>query len=214
MIKKIIKFILPYGFVSKREKKIKQNSIKKTNCFFEEGVKISDNISLKNVSIGKYTYVSSKTSINLASIGKYCSIGHNVKIGIGLHPSKTMVSSHPAFFSTKNEAGIFYADKNYFKDRNKIIIGNDVWVGDNVIIKDGVKIGDGAIIGVGAVVVKDVASYSIAGGVPAKLIKYRFEEDEIKFLEEFKWWNKPDEWIKENWKDFLDIKTFIKKWKK
>ena len=64
-------------------------------------------------------------------------------------------------------------------------IGNDVWIGNNVTIKYGVKIGDGAIIGSGAVVTKDVEPYSIVGGVPAKIIKYRFRPDEIEFLEKF-----------------------------
>ena len=201
---------MPYGLISLYLKKQKFEGNNQKDCFFEEGVKIYKGTSVNNVSVGKYTYISSGTSVSMAKIGRYCSIGHNVKIGIGMHPSKNIVSTHPAFFSTKGQSDIIYADKDYFAERKLIVIGNDVWIGDNVIVKDGVKIGDGVIIGVGAVITKDVEPFTIVGGIPAKLIRKRFSDSEIEFLEKFKWWNKPNQWIKENWKDFLDIKQFIK----
>lgn len=74
-------------------------------------------------------------------------------------------------------------------------IGNDVWIGQNAVIMDGVKIGDGAIVAAGAVVTKDVAPYAIVGGVPAKLIKYRFDEATIKDLLRLKWWELSDKEI-------------------
>ncbi len=67
----------------------------------------------------------------------------------------------------------------------------------NVIIKDGVTVGDGAVIGMGAVVTKDVPPYAIVGGVPAKVIKYRFDEKTITKLLELKWWDLDDEIIKQ-----------------
>lgn len=94
--------------------------------------------------------------------------------------------------------------KNYL-----IEIGNDVWIGDRVTILDGIRIGDGAIIGSGAVVTKDIEPYTINVGVPAKSIRKRFIEDEIKFLLEFKWWNKDWEWIKINSDKFESIENFI-----
>jgi acetyltransferase-like isoleucine patch superfamily enzyme len=125
-----------------------------------------------------------------------------------------MVTTHPAFFSTRGQSTVVFADKNYFVETDRITIGNDVWIGINAIIKDGITIGNGAIVGAGAVVVKDVEPYSIVGGVPAKLIRFRFAKEEINFLEEMRWWDKPEEWIKNNWKDFLDIKNFISKYRK
>jgi tetrahydrodipicolinate N-succinyltransferase len=74
---------------------------------------------------------------------------------------------------------------------------------------DGVTIGDGAIIGAGAVVTKDVPPYAIVGGIPARLIKYRFEPDEIEFLLKLKWWDKDLEWIKNNSKLFNNIKKLM-----
>ena len=77
-----------------------------------------------------------------------------------------------------------------------ITIGNDVWIGDNVIIKNGVTVGDGAVIGAGAIVTKDVPPYAIAAGVPAKIIRYRFDERTVRRLSETKWWSLPDDVIK------------------
>lgn len=183
------------------------------DCLFEEGVKIYDNVTLRNVAVGKYTYFAPNSSISNAKIGRYCSIGPDVKIGLGNHPSEKIVTTHPAFFSINKQSTVIYADKNYFKEFSMVNIGNDVWIGANVIIKDGIHISDGAIVGAGAVVVKNVQPYSIVGGVPAQLIKYRFSQEEINFLKQFKWWDKSDEWLKKHWKNFLDIKKFIEKHK-
>ncbi len=73
-----------------------------------------------------------------------------------------------------------------------VIIGNDVWIGDNVTIVSGVKIGDGVVIANNSHVVKDVEPYSLIGGNPAKLIKYRFDDKTIKFLLDLKWWDMED----------------------
>jgi serine acetyltransferase len=81
-----------------------------------------------------------------------------------------------------------FAQEDLFEERRKIVIGNDVWIGTRVFIRDGVSIGDGAVIAAGAVVVSDIPPYAIAGGVPAKIIRYRFREAEIEQLLEIKWW--------------------------
>src|SRR5690606_29947135 len=88
-------------------------------------------------------------------------------------------------------------------------IGNDVWIGEDAIIMGGVKIGDGAIIAARAVVTKDVPPYSIYGGVPAKLIKYRFDNYIIKKLLAIKWWDLEESWIRENYYLFHDAEKFI-----
>ena len=90
-------------------------------------------------------------------------------------------------------------------------IGHDVWIGADVKIMDGVSIGNGAVVAAGAVVTKDVPPYARVGGVPAKIIKYRFTPDQIEFLQQFKWWNMPEDWIRENWQMFEDIEKFAEK---
>ena len=79
-----------------------------------------------------------------------------------------------------------------------IVIGNDVWIGYEAVILSGVTIGDGAIIGTRAVVTKDVPSYTVVGGVPAKPIRKRFDEETIQKLEEIRWWDWEEERIKKN----------------
>lgn len=167
-----------------------------------------------NGSIGKYSYIGENCSIN-ANIGSFCSISNNVRIVDGNHPLN-FVSTSPAFYSVSGQTVKYFADKEMFSETIAVDsygvackIGNDVWIGENVLIKGGVKIGDGACIAMGAVVVKDVPPYAIVGGVPAKIIKMRFEEKTVEKLLKLQWWNKDEKWIRSNWKSFLNINDFL-----
>lgn len=154
-------------------------------------------------------------------IGRYCSIGNRVRITIGTHPTHDYVSTHPAFFSTMKQAGFTYVKEKKIKEfsytdvRREIYatIGNDVWIGDDVRILQGVTIGDGAIIGSCALVAEDVPPYAIVGGVPARIIRMRFDADTVSFLEQFQWWNKDPSWLQEHADDFEDIEEAVRKWK-
>ena len=178
-----------------------------------EYVTLGPKVDISKSRIGSYTYFASDDKFFNTSIGKFCSIGPGVRCGMGFHPSNTFVSTHPIFFSTNKQAQITFADKNYFTEALPIEIGNDVWIGANVIILDGVRIGNGAILGAGAVITKDVPDYAIAVGVPAKVIKYRFEKEQINFLLKDKWWNKDIKWLAKNYKYFHSINDYIEKMK-
>lgn len=199
---------------------IGKNSVMDPSCFFEGDNKLSDNAELYHCKIGRGTYVAAGSVLYYTKTGRYCSIGKEIHCIYGKHPSSILVSTHPAFFSSDNKP-ISYVQKDAFDDHfpiieedYSIIIGNDVWIGNRVSIMEGIRIGDGAIIAAGAVVTKDVEPYTIVGGVPAKLIRKRFTQDQIDFLCAFKWWNKPEGWIKSNAEDFSNIEVFMQKHRK
>jgi len=163
--------------------------------------------------IGEYTYVQRNAFISMTDIGKFCSIGPNLFCGWGIHPTN-FISTSPMFYSTMKQNGFSLCSKNKIIEREKITIGNDVFIGANVTILDGVTIGDGAIIGAGAVVAKDIPPYAIAGGVPAKVIKYRFTPEQIEKLLQIQWWNFQEADLQDIEKYYNDIDDFIKKYEK
>ncbi|TZF85029.1 CatB-related O-acetyltransferase [Pedobacter sp. BS3] len=170
-------------------------------------VYIGSDSSLINSQIGDYSYINAHVSIKNTTIGKFCSIGPGVKIELGNHPVH-FVSSHPAFYANNKPFDTF-AKNTCFEEYRQVIIGNDVWIGENVLIPGGVNIGDGAVITAGAVVTKNVEPYAIVGGVPAKIIRYRFDERTRKIIHESKWWEKDEEWLRKNHLLFHDAEAFI-----
>lgn len=171
--------------------------------------------------LGYGSYIGPSSNI-LGNIGKYTSIAPDVKVLNGKHPYTTpFVSTNPAFFSLRKQNGSTFTTKQRFNellymDKEKtysVVIGNDCWIGERVLIIGGVTVGDGAVILAGAVVTKDVPPYAIVGGVPSKILKYRYDEDTIAFLLKFKWWDKDLVWLKENIDAMNDIDLLKKKFK-
>lgn len=190
LIKKVIRFMYNKCYSTK---------IYSTNASIKAkygvGVLISDNtIVTDEVEIGDYSYVNTGSSVENCTIGKFCSISTGVYICPYEHNNK-MRTTHPIIRWNKQSPS-----------RPRVIIGNDVLISLNAIILEGVTVGNGAVIGAGAVVTKDVKPYEIVGGVPAKHIKFRFSEDEIKRLESLNWWNWDIDKIRKNIK-FLENKS-------
>jgi acetyltransferase-like isoleucine patch superfamily enzyme len=142
---------------------------------------------------GKYTY--GREHIKLHSwgeratfnVGAFCSIASNCNIYLGGNHKTDWVTTYP--FGHINQK-IFnkFDGVGHPSTKGDVIIGNDVWVGANVTIMSGVTIGDGAVIANNSHVVKNVEPYSLVGGNPAKLIKYRFTPEQIEKLLKIKWW--------------------------
>nr|WP_315233517.1 CatB-related O-acetyltransferase [uncultured Flavobacterium sp.] len=183
------------------------------NVFFGLNVKIYPPYRIGNSKIGDYTYISKNSTLNNVTIGKFCSIGPNLIAGWGIHPTNG-ISTHPMFYSVGKQNGITLSDIDKINERKPIVIGNDVFIGMNVLILDGVIIGDGAIIGAGAVVSKDIPPYGIAVGNPIKVIKFRFNEEQIKKFLEIKWWDFNFEELKEVERYFYKVDDFIERYKK
>lgn len=176
------------------------------NSKFEGSNKIYSN-SIFNGCLGYGTYLSNNCILCATNVGRFTSIAPFVRTNGGVHPyTFPYATTCPMFFSTQKQNGKTFAKRNSFDEfRGILSIGNDCWIGENVFLVGGISVGDGAVVLAGAVVTKDVPPYAIVGGVPAKIIKYRYDEETIKFLLDIKWWNKDVQWLKDNCESLCNI---------
>lgn len=142
-------------------------------------------------SVGDYSYIGGNTVLVHTTIGKYCSIAGDCHIGMGNH-TVDYLSTSPIFTEKHNGTGSSWVKHTSKNPYTPIRIGNDVWIGLGVMIMGGVNIGDGAVIGAGSIVTKDVPPYAVVAGVPSRIIRYRFSEEDIIILNKLKWWDLPD----------------------
>lgn len=150
---------------------------------------------LHKCKVGKYTRIKPGCVLKNVVIGNYCSFANDVMVGLGQHPTN-LISTNSIFY--KSGITSRFARHIEFQEEKVTYIGNDVWIGNGAVIMDGVSIGDGAVIGARAVVTKDIPAYAIVGGIPAKVIKYRFSSDVIEALAKARWWDLPDDIIEDN----------------
>jgi acetyltransferase-like isoleucine patch superfamily enzyme len=149
--------------------------IKKTTI--GKGSLLGSNILFHNVKIGRYCFIGGNSSYNDAIIGNYCNLAMGVQIG-GMEHSYRAVSMSPVLSNECIDGIITH-------------IGNDVWIGADSIIKQGITIGDGAVVGANSFVNKDVPPYAIVFGTPAKVFKFRFDNDTIETIRKSNYWNYP-----------------------
>ena len=161
--------------------------------------------------MGRHSYIGTDSWVINAEIGSFCSIADNVYIGGAMHPMD-WCSTSPVFQNIKHSSSKkHYATHDWNPYSEKATIGNDVWIGHGAVINQGVIIGDGAVIGSNAVVTKDVPPYAVAAGVPAKILKYRFDEETISKLLKSKWWDLPDDELKELGQYIKEPAEFLKR---
>lgn len=184
--------------------------------FFESpfrGVTLDKQVTHPNLIAGRYSYYSGyyhghsfddcarfllpDEGADKLIIGSFCSIGSGaafIMAGNQGHRHE-WISTFPFFFMS--EVAAFEGAANGYLPAGDTVIGNDVWIGSEAIIMPGVKVGDGAVIGTRALVTKDVEPYAIVGGNPAKVIRKRFAEREIALLLEMRWWDWPEDRLKD-----------------
>lgn len=193
---------------AKLMKKIQIPAIKDSDI--HKKAKVCSGSHIVNSSLNEYSYIGNYCTVIHTKIGKFCSIADNCIIGGAQHPY-TWVSTSPVFIKGGNCLNIYLGDHE-FEATKETHIGNDVWIGNNCLIKSGVTIGDGAVIGMGSVVTKNIGSYEIWGGNPARLIRKRFPEEVGEKLLEIKWWNHIEKC--EKLVSYIpETETFIKEWK-
>ncbi len=210
MIKRLIKLIL-VKLKFRGKVRIDITATVSPYSFFEGMNVIWSNTTFKGT-MGLGSYIGADSVIT-AKVGRFTSIATEVLTIFGTHPyTYPYATTSPAFFSMRGQCGKNFAKRQivkedrYAEDGFMCVIGSDCWIGSRASIVQGVTIGDGAVVLAGSMVTKDVPPYAIVGGVPAKVLKFRYNVEDIAFLLRTKWWNNRKEWLAENWEVMNDIK--------
>lgn len=187
-----------------------------TPCRFGRGSSL-----LSNVEIGAFSYVGPDSEVKNVTIGRFCAIAYGVGLGPAEHPVD-WVGCHPIqynglrWFEEFDDWHEFVNTNTRWRGNSaRTTIGNDVWICRNAVVRQGVTIGDGAVIGSNSFVNRDVAPYTIVGGIPAHEIRPRFDADKIAQLQSLQWWNymppKGESYCFDNTDRFIDQMLHYKK---
>ena len=166
-----------------------------SNTKFDKTTNILRGARISSYSIGRYSRIGVNAVVAHADIGNFSVISMESVLGPGMHPTNYL-TPHSIFY--RRGSWGFHDDwvKGIdFEEEPLITIGNDVWIGRHCTIMNGVTIGDGAIVAANATVTKDVPPFAIVGGMPARVIKYRFSPEIIERLLQIKWWDLTDDEI-------------------
>ena len=176
---------------------------------------VADRCRLDEVEMGDYSYIMQDGAVWCATIGKFANIAAAVRINATNHPTWRPTLHHFTYRAADYFDGA-ENDHDFFSWRrdNRVSIGHDVWIGHGATVLPGITVGDGAVIGAGAVVSRDVAPYTIVGGVPAKLIRERFPKSVAERMQALAWWDWDHDRLFAALEDFrhMDAEQFIEKY--
>jgi phosphonate metabolism protein (transferase hexapeptide repeat family) len=190
-------------------------SARVVDCELGRYTEVGAHVTMREVGFGDYSYIVRHGSAVLSTIGKFCSIAESARINPGNHATWRASQHHFTYRSA--QYGLGEDDAEFFDWRRAhwVTIGHDVWIGHGATILAGVTVGTGAVIGAGAVVSRDVAPYTVVGGVPAREIKRRFTPAQAEALMGIAWWDWSHEALRAALPDIraLSIGAFVEKYR-
>lgn len=174
---------------------------------FGRNCRVNGRVHVVDSTIGDWSYLEMDTRLMGATIGRFSAVGPGAQIGLPGHPVADNVSMHPAFYQHQPAFNYDLVTQDLHQDLRPTIVGNDVWIGAAALVLDDVTVHDGAVVGAGAVVTKDVPAYAVVAGVPARVQRYRFDEETIAFLLQLRWWDRSEAWLRRHAPLMQDVES-------